>query len=100
MSVRFILGRARSGKTHHCATHIAQATADDPLGPPILWLLPKQATFQAERLLTQLTGGYLRASVLSFEQLLERILHECGGAAIPEVTPLGRQMILAHLLRK
>jgi ATP-dependent helicase/nuclease subunit B len=101
MAVRFVIGRAGSGKTAHCFRAIVDACRADPLGPPVYWILPKQATFQAERELTCNSGlaGFCRARVLSFEQLGETILAECGGGAIPEVTPLGRQMLLGHLLR-
>ncbi|HZK79433.1 MAG TPA: hypothetical protein VFC46_00160, partial [Humisphaera sp.] len=37
--------------------------------------------------------------VLSFDQLGTEIFDECGGSAVPEITPIGRQMILGHLLR-
>ena len=40
------------------------------------------------------------ARVLHFEQLGEEIFAECGGSAVPEITPIGRQMILGHLLRR
>src|SRR5687768_8705755 len=55
-----------------------------------------------ERALTCAAGlsGFVRARVVSFELLGEEVLAACGGAAVPEVTPLGRQMILGHLLRK
>jgi ATP-dependent helicase/nuclease subunit B len=74
----------------------------DPLGPPVWWIVPKQATFMTERALTCAAGlsGFLRARVVSFELLGEEVLAACGGAAVPEVTPIGRQMILGHLLRK
>src|SRR5687767_14042333 len=102
MSVRFVIGRAGTGKTHHCFRSIVDAMRADPLGPPIYLLLPKQATFAAERELTCNSGlaGFCRARVISFDQLSRDILAECGGGAIPEVTPLGRQMLLGHLLRK
>ncbi|HZL38461.1 MAG TPA: PD-(D/E)XK nuclease family protein [Tepidisphaeraceae bacterium] len=102
MSVTFVIGRAGSGKTFRCFTAIVEAMRADPLGPPILWLLPKQATFTAQRRLTCDSGleGFCRARVVNFEQLGELISSKCGGAAVPEVTPLGRQMILGHLLRK
>src|SRR5688500_17655632 len=74
----------------------------DPLGAPIFWLLPKQATFTAERELTVASGlpGFCRAQVLSFEELGRCVLDDCGGAAVPQVTELGRQMVLGHLLRR
>jgi ATP-dependent helicase/nuclease subunit B len=102
MPVRFVLGRAGSGKTDHCYRAIVQAMRDDPLGPPIYWLLPKQATFEAERDLTCRSGlgAFCRARVVHFEQFGRDVLEDCGGTGIPEVTPLGRQMIIGHLLRQ
>src|SRR5947207_37363 len=102
MAVRLVIGRAGSGKTRRCLDAVVAACRADPLGPPVYWIVPKQATFMTERHLTCSAGldGFCRARILSFDTLGEEILHECGGAAIPEVTPLGRQMILGHLLRK
>src|SRR5947207_13548140 len=102
MSVRFVIGRAGTGKTRHCFDAIVEALRADPLGPAIFWILPKQATFSAERELTCESGlgGFCRARIVSFEQLGRDILGECGGAAIPEVSALGRQMLLGHLLRQ
>jgi len=102
MAVRLVIGRAGSGKTRRCLDAVVAACRADPLGPPVYWIVPKQATFMTERLLTCSAGldGFCRARILSFDSLGEEILQECGGAAIPEVTPLGRQMILGHLLRK
>ena len=102
MAVRLVIGRAGSGKTRRCFDGVVAALRADPLGPPVYWIVPKQATFMTERLLTCASGlgGFCRARVLSFDALGEEILEECGGAAVPEVTALGRQMILGHLLRK
>src|SRR5665213_3477244 len=101
MPVTFVIGRSGSGKTNRCFSHIVDALCADPLGPPIYWLLPRQATFMAERRLTCASGlpGFCRARVLSFDQLGTEIFDECGGSAVPEITPIGRQMILGHLLR-
>jgi ATP-dependent helicase/nuclease subunit B len=101
MGVRFVFGRAGTGKTHSCVSEIVRRLQDQPVGGPIYWLLPRQATFEAERLITCWPGlqGYCRLRVLSFEQLGKDVLCECGGAAIPEITSLGRHMILGHLLR-
>jgi ATP-dependent helicase/nuclease subunit B len=102
MAVWLVIGRAGSGKTRRCFDGVAEALRADPLGPPVYWIVPKQATFMTERLLTCASGlgGFCRARVLSFDALGEEILEECGGAAVPEVTALGRQMILGQLLRK
>jgi len=107
MAIRLVIGRAGSGKTLRCFDGVVAALRAEALGPPVYWIVPKQATFMTERALTCAAGpdgaagwGFCRARVLSFETLGEAILEECGGAAVPEVTALGRQMILGHLLRK
>lgn len=102
MGVRFIIGRAGTGKTTWCFNHIVASLRADPLGPAIFWILPRQATFQAERELTCASGldGFFRCRVVSFEELGREVLADCGGAAIPQITAHGRHMILRLLLRK
>jgi ATP-dependent helicase/nuclease subunit B len=102
MAVRFILGRAGTGKTQWCFDRIVQAIREQPLGPAIYWIVPRQATFLAERQLacTGGLGGYFRVRILDFEDLATEILAECGGTALPEITDRGRRMILGHLLRQ
>jgi ATP-dependent helicase/nuclease subunit B len=103
MAVRFVIGRAGTGKTRHCVDAIVADMRATPLdGPPIYFLLPKQATFSAERELTTMWGlrAFSRARVLSFELLGEEVLAACGGAAVPEVSAIGRQMLLGFLLRE
>ena len=72
-----------------------------PLGPPIYYVVPKQATFAAQRRLAVASGleGFCRVRVVSFERLADDVIAECGGDAIPAVTPRGRRIIIAHLLR-
>ena len=98
-SVRFILGRAGTGKTRHLVGQIADLCRADPLGPPVYWLVPKQATFQAERLLTITLGGFARVRVVDFAKLGQAVLDSCGDVGMPEVTPAGRRMVIGHLLR-
>ncbi len=102
MSVGFAIGRAGSGKSHRIFRRIVDALRADPLGPSLFWLLPRQATFNAERELTCSSGlkGFCRARILSFEEFGREIFEDCGGSSIPQVTPVGRQMILGHLLRQ
>jgi ATP-dependent helicase/nuclease subunit B len=100
MPVQFILGRAGSGKTRHLLNEITTLAKNDPLGPPIFWILPRQATFQGERLLTAMLGAFSRIRVVSFDQLGKEILTHCGDVEIPEVTALGRRMVIGHLLRQ
>jgi ATP-dependent helicase/nuclease subunit B len=99
-AVQFILGRAGTGKTTLLVDHIADQCRRDPLGPPIYWLLPKQATFDAERLLTAKLGGFARVHVVDFHRLGQAVLTSCGDIGMPEVTPAGRRMVIGLLLRR
>ncbi|MDW8261333.1 MAG: hypothetical protein RMJ35_02290, partial [Phycisphaerales bacterium] len=102
MAVRFVLGRAGSGKSEWCLARIVDSARADPLGPPILLLVPPQATFTTQRRLAcgGELPGFCRIRVLSFDRLAEIILSECGGEAVPMLTPRGRRMILTRLLRE
>jgi ATP-dependent helicase/nuclease subunit B len=102
MPVTFVIGRAGSGKTTRCVREIVDAARADPLGPAILWIVPKQQTFMAERMLACESGlgAVCRVRVLSFDQLATEALAAVGGAAAAQVTALGRQMIVGHLLRR
>ncbi|HEX6970834.1 MAG TPA: helicase-exonuclease AddAB subunit AddB, partial [Limnochordia bacterium] len=102
MPVRFILGRAGSGKTAWCLEAIRAELRRSSEGPPLLFLVPEQATFTMERAI--LAGAdaaaTCRAHVLSFRRLALRSLKEVGGAAHPPIGPLGKAMLLAAILQE
>src|SRR3954469_14249588 len=102
MAVRFIIGRAGTGKSRHCFASIVSALKERPLGEEILFLLPRQATFDAQRRLAcgGKLAGFAGVRIESFDELAAELMAECGGKAIPQISTLGRQMILGHLLRK
>ncbi|MDH7479540.1 MAG: exodeoxyribonuclease V subunit gamma, partial [Syntrophomonadaceae bacterium] len=102
MTLRLILGRAGSGKTRRCLEEISRQLDRSPAGPPLILLVPEQATFQMERALVQAARcrGSIRAQVLSFRRLAWRVLAEAGGAARPHLSELGRQMILRRVLEQ
>ncbi|GAW91169.1 helicase-exonuclease AddAB subunit AddB [Calderihabitans maritimus] len=102
MSLRFILGRAGTGKSHTCLEGIRQALHKEPAGNSIIFLVPEQATFQMERALVNLPGlaGTIRAQVLSFRRMAFRVLQEAGGASRPHIGELGKRMALQALLIK
>ncbi|MGD0252173.1 MAG: hypothetical protein ABSC01_05705, partial [Verrucomicrobiota bacterium] len=49
VQARFLLGPAGSGKTFRCLADIRAALQEGAEGPPLILLVPKQATFQLER---------------------------------------------------
>ncbi len=111
MAVRFILGRAGTGKTHHCLEAIRSSLADDAIdGPRLVFLVPEQASVQMERaILTPSRSGEggaapaaaHRAEVLSFRRLAHRVL-DAGGAAMERraLSETARSMVLAELMMR
>lgn len=98
----FILGPAGSGKTHRCIQSVRRRLAENPEGPPLLFLAPKQATFQIESqiLADGELGGYTRLEILSFARLAERILSELSPGSFRILSDEGRIMVLRYLLDK
>ena len=102
MSVKFILGRAGTGKTRICLENIREALIEDPYGPPIILLVPDQATFQMEHMLVNTPGlrGFARAQALSFKRLASRVLTELGGGSQRHIKELGKIMALRALVQE
>ncbi|TDA63805.1 MAG: helicase-exonuclease AddAB subunit AddB [Clostridia bacterium] len=102
MSLRFIVGRAGSGKTRACLEEITTQLRSGEDGPALILLVPEQATFQTELALLRQPGitGSARAQVLSFRRLAFRVLKEAGGATRPPLGELARAMLIRTLLER
>jgi ATP-dependent helicase/nuclease subunit B len=102
VQARFLLGPAGSGKTFRCLAEVRAALANDSSGDPLVFLAPKQATFQLERQL--LAGdslpGYTRLQIFSFERLAQFVLNELGVTPPKFLNDEGRVMILRALLMR
>ena len=106
MSVRFILGRAGTGKTHRCLEAIRKRLRADAIdGPRLILLVPEQASYQMERAIlessdgsSEAIGGAHRAEVLSFRRLAFRLLENGGGSARVALTESTRAMVLRRLV--
>ncbi|CDG36536.1 ATP-dependent helicase/deoxyribonuclease subunit B [Acetivibrio thermocellus BC1] len=101
MSLRFIYGRAGSGKTRFCLEEIKSRITSKATHPLVL-LVPEQFTFQAERDLISVlgTGGILKTEVLSFSRIAYRTFNEAGGITYPHIHSAGKCMILYRILDK
>ncbi|MBC7784284.1 MAG: PD-(D/E)XK nuclease family protein [Burkholderiales bacterium] len=101
MGTRFIIGRAGSGKTHFLHEELVRHIQKDPLNEIALVLVPKHATFQTERAIATdpRLGGFINVRVLSPDDLGELALVETGAASGARLDPIGRGLILGHLLR-
>ncbi len=100
MRVRLVFGPAGSGKTHRCLAEVRAALAAAPDGPPLLFLTPKQATFQIERqlLADPAVAGFARLRILSFDRLALWVLGELGVPEPEWLAEEGRLMVLRALL--
>ncbi len=100
MSLRLITGRSGSGKTRFVLDEIRSKLQQDPLGAPLILIVPEQATFQAEYAMVtpQGLGGFMRAQVLSFRRLAFRVMQETGGAAVIPIHDNGKAMLLHKIL--
>ena len=102
MQARFLLGPAGSGKTFQCLAEIREALRQDPEGPPLVLIAPKQATFQLERQLLAdgSVAGYTRLQIVSFERLAEFVVAEYGQGPRRMLDEQGRLMVLRALLTR
>lgn len=102
MGLRYLIGRAGSGKSTRCLEELRERLLQEPDGHPLVLLVPEQATFQAELALVTTPGinGLLRAQVLSFQRLAWRVMQETGGTAGTPIDDLGKRMLLHRLLHK
>src|SRR5690625_810028 len=82
VSIRILIGAPTVSKSDQCIREIRSELAKNPIGRPIIYLVPEQMTFQQEYQLLKddQIKGSIRAQVLSFSRLAFRILQECGGA--------------------
>ena len=95
-----LCGPAGSGKTYHCLEAVKAELRTAPDGPPLIWLAPKQSTFQLERqiLADPSIPGYTRLHILSFERLAAFLLAHFGVPAPQLLGEDGRCMVLRNLL--
>ncbi len=101
MAVRFILGRAGSGKTYHCLEAVRSRLNQDPIhGPRLILLVPEQASQQIEGAILRSPGEVTaahRAEVLSFQRLAHRVLESVGSPVQQALTDPAQGMVLQYL---
>ncbi|KAB2496513.1 helicase-exonuclease AddAB subunit AddB [Priestia endophytica] len=102
MALQFIIGRSGSGKTSYCLDQIRSELRSDPLGDPIIYLVPEQMTFQSDYNLVSTKGlaGMIRAQVLSFTRLSWKVLQEVGGMTRLHLDDTGIHMLLRRIIEE
>lgn len=99
MTIRYLLGRSGSGKSHRVLQEIKQGLLENTEDQLIL-LVPEQFTLQAERDLIQKLHlpGIIKAEVLSFTSLARRVFSEVGGLTRTLLNEQGKNMILRKMI--
>lgn len=100
MGIRFVFGRAGSGKSYYCLNQIKKKLTNDK-NNKLIMLVPDQYTFQTEKKLLEYVGekALLRAEVLSFKRMATRVFDKCGGRAINIIEDSGKNMLIYKLLK-
>ena len=100
MGIRFVFGRAGSGKSYYCLNQIKKKL-DNNKNNKLIMLVPDQYTFQTEKKLLEYVGekSLLRAEVLSFKRMATRVFDKCGGRAINVIEDSGKNMLIYKLLK-
>ncbi|KWX70385.1 helicase-exonuclease AddAB subunit AddB [Paenibacillus jilunlii] len=102
MTVHFLIGRSGSGKTTKIRETVASRLESDPLGAPMIVLVPEQGSFGAEQglLKTGKTKGSIRAQTLSFSRLAYRVKQETGGSASLPISEEGKKMLIYKIISR
>ena len=102
MDARFLLGPAGSGKTFRCLLEIRDRLLADPLGPPLVLIAPRQATYQLElQLLSDsVLQGYSRLQIVSFERLASWLIEQLEINPDRLLSEEGRVMVLRAILHQ
>ena len=102
MGIRFIFGRAGTGKSKFCLDQIRKKIDNDNNNNKLILLVPDQYTFQSEKKLLQEIGerALLRAEVLSFKRMANRVFDECGGRTKKVISDSGKNMLIYKLLKE
>ncbi|HEY1789758.1 MAG TPA: PD-(D/E)XK nuclease family protein [Verrucomicrobiae bacterium] len=100
MQARFLCGPAGSGKTFRCLAEIRASLQVTGEEAPLVFIAPKQSTFQLERQLLAdgSLHGYSRLHILSFERLAQFIFQKLNVARPEFLSDEGRVMVLRALL--
>ena len=101
MSIRFIYGRAGTGKSKFCIDEIKN-NIDEKADNKLILLVPEQYTFNTENKILKFIGerALLRTEVLSFKKMAHEVSEECGGRVKDIIKESGRNMLIHRVLNE
>ncbi len=99
MSIRFIYGRAGSGKSLFCINQIKKLIDSDK-EKKIILLVPEQYTFTTENKVLNYIGerAFLNTHVLSFRTMCQKVFEECGGRVKQIIKDTGKHMLINKVI--
>ncbi|MBU5486797.1 helicase-exonuclease AddAB subunit AddB [Clostridium sp. MSJ-8] len=99
MGIRFIYGRAGSGKSTFCLNEIKKKVTED--NNKLIYIVPEQYTFQRETMLLHVVGeaGLIKSQVLSFKRMAHRVFEKCGGRVNVVMSDSGKSMLIHKILQ-
>ncbi|MTI70016.1 MAG: helicase-exonuclease AddAB subunit AddB [Firmicutes bacterium] len=98
MTMRYIIGRAKSGKNEKVLSEIKENIKKNT-NKKLILLVPEQFTLQAEYdLISKMDlDGIMGLEVLSFKRLAYKVFNEVGGLKKIDINDLGKVMVLRNL---
>ena len=101
MGIRFIFGRAGTGKSRFCLEQIKKKIDRNDNNNKLILLVPEQYTFDTEKKFLEIVTekGFLRGEVLSFKRMAHRVFEECGGRTDIRISDSGRNMLIYKILK-
>jgi len=101
MSLRFIYGRAGTGKSYTCIKEIYEKV-NKKVEYPLILLVPEQLSFKAEKALIQKVGatGINNVHVLSFKRLAFTVFNELGGITHKHMDSTGKAMVINKVINE
>lgn len=99
MSLRFIYGRAGTGKSNYCYKEIKQKINEKN---KIYIITPEQFSYMAEKKLLETIGkqAVLNAEILTFNRMADRINSEIGGKTEKQITKSSKAMLIHSILKE
>ncbi len=99
MAIRYVIGSEGSGKTDWIYREMLRVAEEQP-ERAILYLVPDQATLQAQKELVsyQRNGCVMNIDILSFSRLKYRLSEELGDCFPTVLDDIGKSMILKKVL--
>lgn len=96
--LRFVLGRAGSGKTHYIRDTLADLVRNG--AENVILIIPEQFSFESEKAMLELLGESMsrKVEILSFSRLADSVFREYGGVSGKTVGDAGKAVLMSLAL--